>query len=329
MQVDLKNKKVLLFAPKFFNYEQLIKQSIEEKGAIVHLYDERNNPSSLDKILYRKAKFLMKRKIKTFYDEISKSEIDFGPDYVVFINPETIDDYSISKLKSSFVNSKFIVYMWDSCENKNVKKYFRYFDKCLSFDRNDCEKYNLQFRPLFYNRQFEENNNTEYKYAFSFIGTVHSDRAKILGEIKKICDENNLPYYFYLYVPGRLLLGLRLLLNPAFRKWDKNYIHIKPLNNEEAAKVLASSYYIIDINHPKQTGLTMRTIEMIGLNRKILTTNMDVVNYDFYNTVNQMVIDRNKVSIPIEDIRKPYQVVEKNIYDKYSISSWIEDIFSE
>ena len=39
---SLEGKKILFFAPKFFNYEVEICKEIEKQGGIVRFYDERN-----------------------------------------------------------------------------------------------------------------------------------------------------------------------------------------------------------------------------------------------------------------------------------------------
>ena len=69
---NLNGKRVLLFTSQFFNYHNLIKAQIESEGAVVHLYDERNNPSSVEKILLRKAHFLMVGKVNRYYAEVAE-----------------------------------------------------------------------------------------------------------------------------------------------------------------------------------------------------------------------------------------------------------------
>ena len=292
-------KKVLLFAPKFFDYDNLIKRELEQMGAIVHLYDERPNPTSVDKILIRKARFILKNKINKYYQDIIRKEEGFEPDYILFINSEAVGHRELNLFRKKFSNSIFMLYMWDSAKNKKIKQYFGYFDKLYSFDRNDCEKYGMIFRPLFFIPAFEkqkyvngypsviefdtfekENASLEY-YDISFIGTVHSDRIKIVLKLMEYCNTNDISYYWYLYVPGKLLYLIRWLTDPSFRKFDKKYIHIEPMEKEKLTRVLANSRCVLDINHPKQTGLTMRTIETLGECRKIITTNSEIKNYDF------------------------------------------------
>ena len=254
-RMDLKGKRVLLFTSVLFNYHIQIKKAIEDLGAEVHLYDERNDPSSIEKILIRKARFLMSKRTNAYYKRVREKEINFRPDYVLFVSPEAVTEESLRVLRNTFINSKFILYMWDSIRNKKVQEILKYFDSSFSFDPEDCKQYGMTFRPLFFSKDFEKYGmEEEYEYDVSFIGTVHSDRAKILWEIKEFCDANQLTYYFYLFIPGKLLLNLRMLTDPYLRKWGSSYVHIDSITKEDVAKVSERSIGIIDINHPGQTG---------------------------------------------------------------------------
>lgn len=323
----LKDKKVLMFAPKFFGYENDIKEEMERQGGEVHLYDERGNPSTFEKIIIRKFPKILKNKIYKYYESIVENERNFYPEYIFFLSPETATIDCIKLLKHQFPRSTFILYMYDSIDNKNAKNIYKFFDKCFSFDQNDCEKFGFIFRPLFYVKSFEGTQNSIYKYDFCFIGSIHSDRAKILYELKKQFDKNHFSYFYYLYIPGKLMLFLRTLLSKYVRKLKKQYIFTEAISKNEIAKISDSSKVIIDINHPKQIGLTIRTIEMLGLKKKILTTNKNITNYDFYKPENQIVISRTNICVPKEEITGKYESVEENIYKRYCIQEWIKEIF--
>ena len=283
----------------------------------------------MEKILIRKARFLMNHRTNSYYRMMCEKEVDFQPDYVLFVSPEAVTEESLRMLRNSFNNSKFILYMWDSVKNKKVQGILKYFDSIFSFDPADCKKYGMTFRPLFFSQAFENNGIQEkYEYDISFIGTVHSDRAKILWEIKEFCDENQLKYYFYLFIPGKLLFTLRIMTDPFLRKWDRSYIHIDSIGKEEVARISEKTRCIIDINHPEQTGLTMRTIEMLGLNRKLATTNTNIREYDFYRPQNQIILDRRHLSIDKKMIQEKYVSIPAETYKKYSIEHWAKDIFN-
>lgn len=325
----LEGKKILFFAPKFFNYDVAIKEEMERQGAEVHLYDERNNPTSIQKICLRKFHFLMTKSINKYYKMVTDIEMYFNPDFILFISPETVNQKSIMYMRSVFVKSRFILYMWDSIENKNAKHIYKYFDKCYSFDTNDCAKYKFIFRPLFFMKEFENNNNkTKTKYDFSFIGSIHSDRATILDQLKRFFEDNHLSFYYYLYVPGRLMYFIYNMLDKHFRKLKKEYVHLRTLSKQEVSTILSETNYVIDINHPKQIGLTMRTIEMIGSQNKIVTTNGFVKDYDFYNPSNQLIINRDNIFIDKQLLIDGYNTIPKNIYNKYKLSEWVREIMN-
>ncbi len=328
MTEGLAGARVLLFAPKFFNYENNIKQELERQGAEVHLYDERNHPSSVGKILLRKAHFLMAGRTNRFFSEVTQREKSFNPSYVVFVNAEAVNEKSLTMMKREFPNSKFIIYMWDSCKNKHIKHLFHLFDTAFSFDLDDCKQYGLKFRPLFFVPNFQKlDDRKDYKYDVSFIGTVHSDRAKILQQVKDYCDQHGLRYFFYLYVPGKLLYSLRMILDPYLRHFDKSMVHLESVDRSVVTDVSENSRCIIDINHPKQTGLTMRILEMVGLKRKIITTNENIVKYDFYDPADQIVLSRSNFSLSKDDIFHDYREIPESIYFEYSLENWVKDIF--
>ena len=324
--IELNNRKILLFTSQLFNYHLLIKKELEKRGATVHLYDERNNPSAIEKILLRKASFLMRKKINNYYLKVIEIERSFNPDYVVFISPEAVSLTELDSLKAAFPESQFILYMWDSVENKHAGMIVPFFDKRYSFDPEDCKRYNMHFRPLFYS---EESNNNQYKYDVGFIGTVHSDRAKVLYQVKEFCDSNGLSSYFYLFIPGKLLYTLRMATDPYLRKWDKSMVHISPIPKENFESIQSSIRCAVDINHPKQVGLTMRTIEMLGLKRKMITTNGNIKTYDFYRPQNQIVFNRKLFSLSKEMIMEDYVNIPESIRQKYSLDAWIEEIFCD
>lgn len=329
---SLQGKKVLFFAPKFFNYEVAIKEEIEKQGAEVHLYDERNSPSTIEKFLMRKAHFLITKKINSYFFKIALAETSFKPDYILFVNPEAVTEKSLIYLKKTFSNAKLILYMWDSLKNKKVKNLLPLFDKKLSFDKDDCTVYSMHFRPLFYTPQFEASDisvNKNVKYDFAFVGTIHSDRAKILNQLRKYFDSNNYSYFYYCYIQSKLILFARWLMDKNVREM-KQFVHLESISKKEITDIYNQSEYIIDINHPKQTGLTMRTIEMIGLKKKFVTTNKHIHEYDFYNDKNQLVLTRGAQSILHGNVTKaPYENISIDIYKNYSLHSWVQYIFEK
>lgn len=324
------NKKILLFVPKFFNYECEILKKLESLGADVDYYDERMNPNNITKALIRFHKNLIKEKIQKYYLKIISETQTKEYDFVFFINPETVTKELLVELKEKQKKAKFIIYLWDSIKNKkNAKEILDNFDKHFSFDKQDCiEDKRFKFRPLFYLDEYASMSNKSTNiYDLSFIGTAHSDRYNILKNLKNQALKNKLNCYFFMYFSSKVLFYFKKITDKSYKNTSINDFTFKSISKKEILEKISNSKVIIDIQHPKQTGLTMRTIEMLGIKKKLITTNKDIVNYDFYNPNNIKIIDRENPILDIDFIKSTYLEVESKVYEKYGIEKWLEEIF--
>jgi len=328
--MDLRNKKVLLFAPRFFGYEKEITDNIQKKCEICEFYDERAKPTTFEKICIRlNFRNILIRKINTYYmNIINKYEENFF-DYVIFLNPETITVELLRKLKEKQKKAIFVLYMWDSFENKpHTKELLPLFEKKLSFNKKDCENYNMIFRPLFYIDQYDSDKNSSEingeDNEIGFIGTIHSDRYGILKNIQKWADNEGVKTNYYMYFPSKILYYKYKFENLGKQKIEKKDFHFKSLDSSQVYEKLSKCKVVIDIQHPKQIGLTMRTIEMLGLRKKLITTNKDIVNYDFYNKDNIYIIDRDNININNEFIKTQYNHNSDKVRRNYAIDAFVD-----
>ena len=104
--------------------------------------------------------------------------------------------------------------------------------------------------------------------------------------------------------------------------------HFAPMSQNDLLNLYRKSRIIVDMQHPNQTGLTLRTMEALGSKKKLITTNPDIVNYDFFDPQNILVVDRKKPDISEHFFRTTYSPIPKNIYEKYSVDSWLDQILN-
>lgn len=328
----LKDKKVLMFAPKFFGYENEISKKIKEKCAECIFFDERAETSIFEKICIRlNYRKIIMRKITSYYQEIINTFSEDYFDYVIFFNPETITVELLKKLKEKQKSAKFILYMWDSFENKpHTKELLPYFEKKYSFNKKDCDGCDIKFRPLFFVDTYDSDKsnllNQKNNIDIGFIGTIHSDRYKILKKLRVLAEKSGLKTSYYMFFPNKLLY-----YKYKFENWTKEKIRINDfkfvsLDSSEVLAYLSKCKTVIDIQHPKQIGLTMRTIEMLGLKKKLITTNTDIVNYDFYNKNNICVIDRENIEIDKSFFLSDYDYDSDKCREKYSLDFFINEL---
>ena len=324
---ELEGKKVLLLAPKFFGYELEIKNEIENLGAKVFYFDERPKNDFFTKVFIRlNLKSFIQKNINNYFQSIVNETKDEQFNYLFLVNPETIDTEKIESIKKLHSNLKVYIYMWDSIKNKKKSlDLLPSSDKFFTFDSNDkLINKNIHFLPLFYIRDYESIEKREkYLYDISFIGSIHSDRYSTVKSI----DSLKFNVFFYFYSPSKILFILQKILYKEFRKISNDDISFKSLNKKEIINIIENSKCIIDIEHPLQQGLTMRTIEMLGARKKLITTNKNIKEYDFYNTKNICIVDRDNPIISKDFLKLEYSEIEQNIYEKYTLQNWIKNIF--
>ena len=329
----LNGKTILFLAPKFFGYEIEIKKELENFGAKVIYFDERPNNDFFTKVFIRlNLKSFISRKIENYYKNIIETIKNESIDYLFLVSTETINIKIIQKIKFMNKNMKIFTYFWDSIKNKKTAlDYLDISDKYFTFDSHDIKINNkIQFLPLFYIKNYENISNIENElvYDICFIGTVHSDRYKIVKEIKKQLESSDIKTFFYFYSPSKILFLFQKLFKKDFRNIKWNEVSFSPLNRLDVMNIIKKSKSIIDIQHPNQTGLTMRTIEILGAKKKLFTTNTEISRYDFYNKNNISIFNRNIPKINFDFLIENYENIDSNIYYKYSLKNWIKSIFN-
>ncbi len=330
MSHSLKDKRVLFFYLSTFNYENEIKHAMEHEGAVVDAFNERPTNNVFARILIRLNRNLIGKYINKYYDGIIEKTKENKYDFIFFIKGESISPSIVQKLREVHPGAKLVMYYWDSiANNQNAKGMLNCFDKVLSFDRNDCNEMNLQFLPLFYIPQYAEiaEKNVEQKYDMMFAGTTHSERYEFVNGIANQIKEQGGECFTWFYFPSKVNFYKLKFDNPRFRSAKIEDFNFIPMSREKLLAYYAESRIQIDMQHPKQTGLTMRTIETLGAKRKLITTNPHVREYDFYRPENILVVDRENPVIPKEFIDMPWQEIPEDVYVKYSISSWLNTIF--
>ena len=320
------SKNIILIAIP--NYANGIIKKMKELGYNVFFIADKPKESFFSKVLGRLKTPIYKRIIIKYYrKKISLIPSNVDIDYVLVIRGEYTPEVIISDLKDKYNNAKKILYMWDSIKNnKGIEKKWKFYDKVYTFDRKDYMNYmdKISFLPLFYYEDCLPNiSNIDIKYSMSFIGTAHEDRIYIVNKCFDYIGNLELPCFKYYYLPHYFIFLKNKIFNNYYKGVRKKHINFKQLPFEELYNIYASSKCILDIESPRQTGLTMRTIEIIGLHKKLITTNKDIINYDFYNKNNILVIDRENPYVDIDFINSPYEELDEQIYKEYSLKNWI------
>ncbi len=317
----LEGKKILLFSQFFFGYEEKIANKMRQMGAEVSLYDEMSVKKAIERAILKVSPGVFHKRTEKYYLDLLLKEKEKQFDYILFIDCEMPTSVVLHNYRQTFPNAKFCLHLWDSLDNlKGVNKKFKFFDHITSFDRVDAERNKIMFRPLFFGDDYRASNNRkQYLYDLSFIGTIHSDRYSIIKKLKGAVPD----FYIYPYLQSIFIYYFYKATKKEFWSTELNDFKFGKIDSKEIAQIIDESKAVLDIQHPQQTGLTMRTLEMVGMKKKLVTTNSDIKNYVFYNPNNICIIDRRKPFIPSSFFEQEYIDISEDIYEYYSLDQWV------
>ncbi|WP_019551922.1 hypothetical protein [Propionispira raffinosivorans] len=320
------DKRVLFIHIQFYEYNKRIQDKISELGYSVDCFCEDPELGILDKIIQKlkpnHISIKSEKMQKCFIDILEKKKI--GYDYIFVIKGEKLTKQFLLELKELNPKAKFIEYVWDDVAR--IANFFvnqDIYDEIYSFDKKDAEQYGLKFLPLFFCDEFR-NHDDEKDIGVYFSGWDHSDRRQLLEKIIPVLKKNKISFYFHLYA-GKWQALKEKIKKGDFSK-EPDYIKYNKLPLKENAKLTLRSRILIDIQHPTQHGLTMRTIEALSGRSKLITTNRDIVEYDFYRSDNILIIDRENLVIDPEFLKKPYANISAETVERYSLSNWLKTI---
>ncbi|MFE8102963.1 hypothetical protein RBA71_15930 [Brenneria goodwinii] len=322
--------RVLFIGIGFYDYEKEIVNRIKEQGGDVTALTERPLPLCTRPWGGFLAKFppivnfLQSRHEKKILKKVKNEKYD----KVLIIKANDCSYLFLKKLRCYLPDSEFIMYQWDSLKRfPGVIDKFKFFDRILSFDRKDVEIYPIiKFRPLFYRVGSDQsvasqrNGGNAYKYDLLFVGLMHSSRLAQVRLLQKQAEDQGLKMHVFLItnIPTWIKLWF---------KGQSQGVHLKQLFYKDVVVLNNQSKCILDLPHPDQTGLTMRVIESIGFQKKIITTGKDIVNYDFYDSEMIDIIEMDKPAINVQFLMSKIRGYPEEVKEDYSLDKWLDDVF--
>lgn len=198
-------------------------------------------------------------------------------------------------IHKNYPNIRIIYWYWNPVNDKSLPSLTNTSGiELWSFDSNDCKKYEMKQNIQYY---YTVRNLTQIKpeYDLYFIGHDKGRR----DEIQRVTQ-----YFKSLGYTSRVdLVGD-----------DDQLIPYKEVQSR-----IAKSRAILEINQKGQSGYTLRTLESLFFNKKLITTNEAIYSEEFYRPENVFVLNKD------DDLKKFMEtpVVDVTEYKKkHDIDMW-------
>ena len=249
---------------------------------------------------------------KDFLQKKIKQAVIHEPrsDYILVIRPDKLTNDTLLFLQKH--TQMLISYYFDAVTNiPGMREKISFFDEVYSFEKSDVRNFNLKFISNFipFDKKLNEQPSNSVFNISSF-----DKRFPVLEAIARQLQHLDHPY--------SIMVKTQKAIQSNYVTIVENY-----LSHHQVREMIKAAGILLDIQKRNQEGLSFRVFEALGAGKKLITTNPEVKNYDFYDPNNILVISKKEPIIPREFLENSYRDVPEEIIGKYRRSSWISRVF--
>lgn len=320
LKEKLEGRHILVIGVKFYYYNEEILKKFRAAGARVTFFYERDisfvfglvkyfRPGSVDEMQHR------------HYEGITQKIEGETFDYLLVIRGYKMQGEFVTRVKQLNPGIRTLLYQWDSyrlwdCDYRHLMPFF---DGVATFDFQDAEELSIPYIPTFSLDVFRDISVSKTDYDLFYSGNYTYPRYLFLIQLVQLAKQQGYR------LNTRLVMSRKTYLQERWRgvKLDPALLSFRKLSKGEYEDLFARSLVIVDFTDEKQTGLTMRTLDVLCAGKKLLTNNKNVFKEPGLNP------DQIRVYNPRELRIDPEFVGEADFERKnYSIERWLGRIFA-
>ncbi len=291
------NKTLILMDDLFYQYEL----SGEEENGILFLPVYKHN--KLNRIL------MVLRKISLYFG-FNANWLGNWTNVVDFYDTIVIGDignapYIVKYIKKRYPKKRVIIWYRNSIKATVVPdKFNRNLCELWTFDKNDSVKYGLKYNHQFYIKN-DNYNELPIEYDVFFVGQDKGRLEKLLEIEKEVSS--------YRFKSKFCIVGY----------------NSERLEYSQILNYIAKSKVILDIQCDWQEGITLRPLEAVFYEKKLITNNKKIKEMDFYNAENIFVLeDENKYTLQ-DFILSEKMEYSQQTRNEYGLECWVKRFYDD
>ncbi|WP_104383947.1 hypothetical protein [Sphingobacterium sp. HMA12] len=321
--------KICIISFDYWNYDHHIVKKLQEKGidaSHINMGSYRYKNFG-ERAFNAISKIFLNRNIKHVKRQqyVLESLAKLGPqDKILVLNPHTLDYKTIKQIKSYTPN--LISYLYDNLERFPVEDKLDLFDKIYSFEDKDVKKYGFE-KITNYNYLSDQPLKCDtIENDLFYITSYDKRRIKLLRKLASRLST--------MKIKSKIIVVGKQVWKEKIKQLSSNkllngYIQLRktPIYIDEVLTEYKKNRVILDLMRDGQEGLSFRIFEAMALEKKIITDNPSILNYDFYDPQNILYIDKDLEILNESFFHTPYKRIAIELYRKYTLDSWLEKVF--
>lgn len=214
-----------------------------------------------------------------------------------------------SVLKLTPTLRKRFFWNWNPvCEDRKGRRLFNRVRNCgftpYTFEPRDSAVFNVGLLNQFYRMKPGSRSPARYKFDFYFVGFV-KNRGPIIARLQKFLTENGFSVLFHVVDD----IG-------------------QSISYQQNLENICASRCLVELVGDDLQGITLRALEALAFNRKLLTNNKHIVCYDFYHENNVCIYDDKEIDLR-SFLNKRNVKIQEAVINSYDVNTWIKAFLAQ
>lgn len=300
------NNILMLWPDKKEDIPSIISQYYSDIVKIDNLY----KPTNIYMRFIRKLLSIFGLSTKFFFSEWFKCVNDYN---IVIIHANAINRTVPQALRKSGYNGRIIYWYWNPVKSTvHPDKINREYCELWSFDYDDCIKYKLKYNTTYYFKKLVQKNTSTDIDVF-FVGKDKHRYEKLILLKNKI-DAMGLRTDF------------RIIKDSTSNSQKKEYSN--PIPYSEVINKIQKSNCILEILQTNQSGMSLRVMEALFFNKKLITNNIRLLDNHKYDTSNTYFLGYSKEDLGTFIKKRPLKMSDELLV-YYDFKTWLNRFSKE
>ncbi len=231
---------------------------------------------------------------------------------LIILHISSLNMHMASYLNKINPKARIIAWYWNIVEENTLPSKLKGKCELWSFDSEDCKKYGMSFNHQYYFKSLVLPSTT-ISYDVYFVGNDFKRRERVLHAYQKLKALNLRVFFQVVRVEEGEL---------------PEEVASARVSYDDIRQIIAKSQAILEIVREGQSGATLRVLEAMFFQKKLITDNKNVMQEEFFDPERIFVLGQH----PLEEIpaflENPFKPYDQEIIDRYDVKQWIDNFTS-
>lgn len=185
-----------------------------------------------------------------------------------------------------------------------------------SFDQKNCKEYNMNFNTQYYFQSMKMLEQSSIKNDIYYLGSDGGRLPMLMGLYQQF-EQMNLKVDYNILATKHTMY---------YEKYPHCFIENK-IEYKENLRHIGECKAILEIIREGQSGQTLRPLEALFHQKKLITNDSNIDSMVYYHPDNIFILGKNEIDQLPEFLEKPYHPIPQHIIDIYESEAWLKRFF--